>query len=206
MLFFSWNSTASLCITELWIHLQKKKKCDLTSCVWQHTVVFPVALNELLAGHHGRLHFDSVKADFVFSFHIISLLCWTEWRATQGKHPTAKQACLVDMFVIQLMHYLEAAGCGTSIQLAQSATVHRSPNYFWWFSSFNYCWTADCMDTTAVKRCRRPTSVGLNVKWAEITHAQVCVIALFTIDFFFKKGFIIEMRRFWCFQAFIQLS
>lgn len=42
------------------------------------------------------------------------------------------------------------------------------------------------MDTTAVKRCR-PTSVGLNVKWAEITHAQVCVIALFTIDFFFKK-------------------
>lgn len=38
------------------------------------------------------------------------------------------------------------------------------------------------MDTTAVKRCRRPTSVGLNVKWAEITHAQVCVIALFTID------------------------
>lgn len=184
MLFFSWNSTASLCITELWIHLQKKKKCDLTSCVWQHTVVFPVALNELLAGHHGRLHFDSVKADFVFSFHIISLLCWTEWRATQGKHPTAKQACLVDMFVIQLMHYLEAAGWGTSIQLAQSATVHRSPNYFWWFSSFNYCWTADCMDTTAVKRCRRPTSVGLNVKWAEITHAQVCVIALFTIDFF----------------------
>lgn len=52
------------------------------------------------------------------------------------------------------------------------------------------------MDTTAVKRCRRPTSVGLNVKWAEITHAQVCVIALFTIDFFFKKGFIIEMGRF----------
>lgn len=55
------------------------------------------------------------------------------------------------------------------------------------------------MDTTAVKRCRRPTSVGLNVKWAEITHAQVCVIALFTIDFFFfffLKGFIIEMGRF----------
>lgn len=52
------------------------------------------------------------------------------------------------------------------------------------------------MDTTAVKRCRRPTSVGLNVKWAEITHAQVCVIALFTIDFFLKKGFIIEMGRF----------
>lgn len=25
----------------------------------------------------------------------------------------SKQACLVDMFVIQLMHYLEAAGCGT---------------------------------------------------------------------------------------------
>lgn len=43
------------------------------------------------------------------------------------------------------------------------------------------------MDTTAVKRCRRPTSVGLNVKWAEITHAQVCVIALFTIDFLKKK-------------------
>lgn len=52
------------------------------------------------------------------------------------------------------------------------------------------------MDTTAVKRCRRPTSVGLNVKWAEITHAQVCVIALFTIVFFFQKGFIIEMGRF----------
>lgn len=34
------------------------------------------------------------------------------------------------MFVIQLMHYLEAAGCGTSIQLALSATVHQSANYF----------------------------------------------------------------------------
>lgn len=37
------------------------------------------------------------------------------------------------MFVIQLMHYLEAAGCGTSIQLAPSATVHQSANYFWGF-------------------------------------------------------------------------
>lgn len=91
------------------------------------------------------------------------------------------------MFVIQLMHYLEAAGCGTSIQLAPSATVHRSPNYFWWFSSFNYCWTADCIDSMAVKRFRGPASASLNVKFAKkkrkknITHTQACVIALFII-------------------------
>lgn len=34
------------------------------------------------------------------------------------------------MFVIQLMHYPEAAGCGTSVQLAPSATVYQSANYF----------------------------------------------------------------------------
>lgn len=62
------------------------------------------------------------------------------WRATQGKHPTAKQACLVDVFVIQLMHYPEAAGCGTSIQLALSATVHWSTNYF---DSFQVLTTVD---------------------------------------------------------------
>lgn len=113
---------------------------------WQHIGSFPVALKELLSGHHARLGFHSAEADFVFSPHIFHYFV----EQCGGKHPIAKQACFVDMFVIQLMHYLEAAGCGTSIQLALSATVHRSPNYFWWFSSFNYCWTADNMDTLVV--------------------------------------------------------
>lgn len=55
------------------------------------------------------------------------------------------------MFVIQLMHYLEATECGTSVQLALNVTVHQSPNYFWWFSSFIYSRSADSMDTMVVK-------------------------------------------------------
>lgn len=47
------------------------------------------------------------------------------------------------MFVIQLMHYLEAAGCGTSIQLALSATVHQSANYFSGFQVLATVETAD---------------------------------------------------------------
>lgn len=112
---------------------------------------FPVVWNELAlrSSCHVR-HFTQPRPDFVYLSPHISLLCCTVQKATQGKHPIAKQACLVDMFVIQLMHYLEAAGCGTSIQLALSATVHQSSNYFWWFSSFNYCWTADGVDTVVV--------------------------------------------------------
>lgn len=115
-------------------------------------IQFALVWNELALRSSCQVrHFTQPRPAFVFllSPHI-SLLCLTVQKATQGKHPIAKQACLVDMFVIQLMHYLEAAGCGTSIQLALSATVHQSSNYFWWFSSFNYCWTADGVDTVVV--------------------------------------------------------
>lgn len=47
------------------------------------------------------------------------------------------------MLVIQLMHYLEAAGCATSIQLALGATVHQSANYFWGFQVLTTVETAD---------------------------------------------------------------
>lgn len=66
----------------------------------------------------------------MFSHHTFHYFVEQRGEATQEKHPTAKQGCLVDMFVIQLMHYPEAAGCATSIQLALSATVHGRPNYF----------------------------------------------------------------------------
>lgn len=47
------------------------------------------------------------------------------------------------MLVIQLMHYLEAAGCATSIQLALGATVHQSANYFWGLQVLTTVETAD---------------------------------------------------------------
>lgn len=47
------------------------------------------------------------------------------------------------MFVIQLMHHPEAAECGTSIQLALSATVHLSPNYFIFCNAFQVLTTVE---------------------------------------------------------------
>lgn len=89
---------------------------------------FPVALIELLSSHHGTLDFYSALADFcVFLFFFLS-----SQRRGQHKGNIQLQSKLVlwIMLVIQLMHYLEAAGCATSIQLALGATVHLSANYF----------------------------------------------------------------------------
>lgn len=98
--------------------------------VWTTYTRFTVALNEFLSGHHATLDFKSAKADFVF---------FSQCRGPRkGNIQLQSKLVLWIMFVIQLMHYPEAAGCGTSIQLALSATVHQSANYFLRFSSFNY--------------------------------------------------------------------
>lgn len=78
--------------------------------------------------HPARLVLNSATANLKASFGFLS------WFRVEGNaRETSLQSKLVLwlMFVIQLMHSVEAAGCAaTSIQLAPSATVHHSANYF----------------------------------------------------------------------------
>lgn len=78
------------------------------------------------------------------------------------------------MFVIQLRHYLEAAACGTSIQLALSATVYGGLIIF---DGFQVLTTVELQTAwVVVKRFCSPCSAGLYVKQAQMSHTKTSII------------------------------
>lgn len=81
------------------------------------------------------------------------------------------------MFVIQLMHYLEAAACGTSIQLVLSATVHGGLIIS---DGFQVLTTVELQTAwMVVKWFCSLSGAGLFVKSAQMPHTETSINALF---------------------------